>query len=91
MEDITTRTRISRNVYKPPIDNTTGGNPISRPNKLQEIACLKCHKCGITSHFANNCQKRAIINEIEVEKVEDTKETVDVSLPESDSEPSEEE
>ncbi|MBW0504044.1 hypothetical protein O181_043759 [Austropuccinia psidii MF-1] len=28
MEDITTRTKIGRNLYKPPIDNRTGGKPI---------------------------------------------------------------
>ncbi|MBW0532317.1 hypothetical protein O181_072032 [Austropuccinia psidii MF-1] len=33
MEDITTRTKIGRNWYKPPIDNKTCGKPISKPNK----------------------------------------------------------
>ncbi|MBW0508539.1 hypothetical protein O181_048254 [Austropuccinia psidii MF-1] len=46
MEYITTRTKIGRNWYKPPIDNTTGGKPIPRPNKPQDRAPLKCHKCG---------------------------------------------
>ncbi|MBW0529209.1 hypothetical protein O181_068924 [Austropuccinia psidii MF-1] len=67
MEYITTRKKIGRNWYKPPIDNKTSWKPISRPNKQQEKAPLKCNKCGSTSQ------------------------TNDVSLHESDSEPSEEE
>ncbi|MBW0532514.1 hypothetical protein O181_072229 [Austropuccinia psidii MF-1] len=91
MEDITTRTKIGRNLYKPPIDNKTSGKPISRPNKPQNRAPLKCNKCGITSHLANTCSKKKRINEIEIEKAEVTKQTNDVSLQESDSENSEEE
>ncbi|MBW0516807.1 hypothetical protein O181_056522 [Austropuccinia psidii MF-1] len=70
MEDITTRIKIGRNWYKPPMDNKTCGKPIPKPNKLHDKAPLKCHKCG--------------------NKVEDTKEKNNSSLPESDSEPSEE-
>ncbi|MBW0561874.1 hypothetical protein O181_101589 [Austropuccinia psidii MF-1] len=33
MEDITTRTQIGRNRYKPPMDNKTGGKPIPKPSK----------------------------------------------------------
>ncbi|MBW0547835.1 hypothetical protein O181_087550 [Austropuccinia psidii MF-1] len=91
MEDITTRKKIGRNWYKPPIDNNTGAKPISRPNRPQDKAPLKCHECGSTSHLANNCTKRTKMNEIEIGKAEETKETDDVSLHESDSEPSEEE
>ncbi|MBW0505898.1 hypothetical protein O181_045613 [Austropuccinia psidii MF-1] len=91
MEDLTNRKKIGTNWYKPPIDNNTGGKPISRPNKPQDRAPFKCSKGGSTSHLANNCPKRTRINEIEIKKAEDTKETVDVSLLESDSEPSEEE
>ncbi|MBW0515237.1 hypothetical protein O181_054952 [Austropuccinia psidii MF-1] len=87
MEDITTRTKMGKNWYKTPIDNKTGGKAISRPNKPQERAPLKCHKSGFTSHLANTCSKRTRINWIEVEKAEDTKETV-VSLPEIGSDPS---
>ncbi|MBW0466315.1 hypothetical protein O181_006030 [Austropuccinia psidii MF-1] len=76
MEDITTRTKIGRNCNKPPIDNKTGGKPILRPNKPQERAPLKCNKCGITSHSANTCTKRKILNEIEIEKDEDTKKQI---------------
>ncbi|MBW0573561.1 hypothetical protein O181_113276 [Austropuccinia psidii MF-1] len=91
MEDITTRTKIGRNWSKSPIDNKTNGKPISKPNKPQDRLPLKCQKCGSTSHLAKNCPKKTRINEINVEKVEDTKETTDVSLHEIDSEPSEEE
>ncbi|MBW0460625.1 hypothetical protein O181_000340 [Austropuccinia psidii MF-1] len=73
MEDITTRKKIGRNRYKPPIDNKTSGKPISKPNKPHDKAPLKCHKCGSTSNLANNCPKKTRINEIEIDKVEDTK------------------
>ncbi|MBW0509357.1 hypothetical protein O181_049072 [Austropuccinia psidii MF-1] len=44
MEDITTRTKIGRNWYKPPIDNNTRRKTIPIPNKTQDNAPLKCHK-----------------------------------------------
>ncbi|MBW0593491.1 hypothetical protein O181_133206 [Austropuccinia psidii MF-1] len=91
IEDITTRTKIGRNWYKSPIDNKTSGKTISKPNKPQDRPPLKCHKCGSTSQLANTCPKKTRIKEINIEKVEYTKETNDVSLHESDSEPSEEE
>ncbi|MBW0499152.1 hypothetical protein O181_038867 [Austropuccinia psidii MF-1] len=89
MEDITTRTKIGRNWYKPPMDNRTSGKKIPKPNKPHEKAPLKCHKCGITSLFPSTCPKKTRINEIEIEK-DDTKETNDVPVHESDYEPSEE-
>ncbi|MBW0531267.1 hypothetical protein O181_070982 [Austropuccinia psidii MF-1] len=91
MEDITTRTKIGRNWYKPSIDNKTNGKPTSKTNKPHDKASFTCLKCGITSHLANTCPKKTRINEIEIEKDDDTKEANDVSLYESDSEPSEEE
>ncbi|MBW0594178.1 hypothetical protein O181_133893 [Austropuccinia psidii MF-1] len=91
MEEITTRTKIGRNWSKSQIDNKTNGKPISKPNKPQDRLTFKCHKCGSTSNLANNFPKKTRINEINVEKVEDTKETTDVSLHESDSEHSQEE
>ncbi|MBW0547407.1 hypothetical protein O181_087122 [Austropuccinia psidii MF-1] len=90
MENITTRTKIGRNWYKPPMDNKTSGKPIPKPNKPHKKASIKCHKCGSTPHLANACPKKTRINEIEIEK-DDTKETHDVPVHESDSEPSEEE
>ncbi|MBW0490094.1 hypothetical protein O181_029809 [Austropuccinia psidii MF-1] len=91
LEYITTRTKTGRNWYKPPMDNKTSGKPISNPNKPHDKAPLKCHKCGSTSHLANTCPKKTRINEIEINKVKDAKETNNVSLLDSDSEPSEEE
>ncbi|MBW0584030.1 hypothetical protein O181_123745 [Austropuccinia psidii MF-1] len=57
----------------------------------QDKAPVKCHKCGSASHLVNNCPKETRIKEIEIEKDDDTKEKSDVSLHESDFEPSEEE
>ncbi|MBW0492108.1 hypothetical protein O181_031823 [Austropuccinia psidii MF-1] len=91
VEDITTRTKIGRNWYKPPMDNKTSGKPIPKPNKPQEKDPFKCHKCGIKSHLEKPCPKNTRINEIKIDKIEDTKETNDVFLHDSDSEPSEEE
>ncbi|MBW0528559.1 hypothetical protein O181_068274 [Austropuccinia psidii MF-1] len=90
MGEITIRTKIGRNWYKPPMDNKTSGKPIPKPNKPHDKAPLKCHKCGSTSHLANTCPKKTRTNEIEIEK-DDTKEKNDVSVHENDSEPSEEE
>ncbi|MBW0554754.1 hypothetical protein O181_094469 [Austropuccinia psidii MF-1] len=69
MEDIITTSQIGRNWYKPQRKIETSGKPISRPNKPQETETLKSHKCGITSHLANNCPKTRV-NEIEIEKTE---------------------
>ncbi|MBW0587330.1 hypothetical protein O181_127045 [Austropuccinia psidii MF-1] len=91
MEEIITRKKIGRNWYKPPMDNNTSWKPIPKPNKSHDKAPLKCHKCGSTSYLANTCPKKTSINEIEIEKAEDTKEKNNVSLHYSDSEPSEEE
>ncbi|MBW0504084.1 hypothetical protein O181_043799 [Austropuccinia psidii MF-1] len=45
MEDITARTKIGRNWYKPPMENRTSGKPITKPNKPHDKAPLKFHKC----------------------------------------------
>ncbi|MBW0507893.1 hypothetical protein O181_047608 [Austropuccinia psidii MF-1] len=90
MEDITTRTKIGRNLYKPPMDNKTSGKPIPKPNKPHDKAPFKCHKCGSTSHLANTFPKKTTINEIEIEK-DNPKETKDGPVHESDSKPCEEE
>ncbi|MBW0559092.1 hypothetical protein O181_098807 [Austropuccinia psidii MF-1] len=88
--EITTRKKIGRNWYKPPMNNKTSGRPILKPNKPHDKAPLKCHNFRSTSHLADTCPKKARINEIEIEK-DDTKVTNDVPVHESDSEPSEEE
>ncbi|MBW0553161.1 hypothetical protein O181_092876 [Austropuccinia psidii MF-1] len=91
MEDITNRTKIGRNWYKHPMDNKTGGKPIPKLNQQHEKSPSKCHQFGSTSHLANTCPKNTRINEVEIDKVGDTKEKNNVSLHDSDSEPSEEE
>ncbi|MBW0528353.1 hypothetical protein O181_068068 [Austropuccinia psidii MF-1] len=91
MEDITSRTKIGRNWLKPPIDNKTSGKPILKPSKTHDKAPLKCCKFRSTSHLANTCSNKTRINEIEIEKEDDTKEANYLSLHESDPEPSEEE
>ncbi|MBW0470863.1 hypothetical protein O181_010578 [Austropuccinia psidii MF-1] len=91
MEDITTRTKIGRNWYKPPIDNNTSFKMILRPNKAQDRVPLKCHKCGSTLHLANTCTKKTRINEIKLEKSQETKESNEVTVQKSSSEPLKEE
>ncbi|MBW0513178.1 hypothetical protein O181_052893 [Austropuccinia psidii MF-1] len=79
------------NWYKPPMDNNTSGKPITKSNKPHEKAPLKCHKCGHKSNLENTCPKKTRINDIEIDKSEDTKEPNNLSSHDSDSEPSEEE
>ncbi|MBW0550150.1 hypothetical protein O181_089865 [Austropuccinia psidii MF-1] len=62
MEDITTRTKICRNWYKPTMDNKTSGKPIPKSNNPHYKAPLKCHKCRSTSHLANTCPRKTRIN-----------------------------
>ncbi|MBW0507173.1 hypothetical protein O181_046888 [Austropuccinia psidii MF-1] len=88
MEDNATRKKIGRSWYKPPKDNKTSGKPFSKPNKPQDSAPLKFYKCASTSHLASACSKKMRINEIEIERAEDTKEKDDLALHESDYEPS---
>ncbi|MBW0537339.1 hypothetical protein O181_077054 [Austropuccinia psidii MF-1] len=90
-EDIRTRTKIGRNWYKRPMDNETSEKPILKHNKPDDKAPLKYHKCGSTSDLANTFLKKTRVNEIEIDQVEDAKEKNNVSLHDSDSEPSEEE
>ncbi|MBW0526729.1 hypothetical protein O181_066444 [Austropuccinia psidii MF-1] len=73
------------------MDNKTSGSPIPKPKKPHNQAPLKCHKCGSTSHLKGTYPKETRINEIEMEKLEDTKEKNNVSFHDSDSETSEEE
>ncbi|MBW0572322.1 hypothetical protein O181_112037 [Austropuccinia psidii MF-1] len=72
------------------MDNKTIGKPIPKHNKPHDRAPLKCHKFGSTSNLGNTCPKKTRINEIEIQK-DDTKETKDVSVHQSDFDPSEEE
>ncbi|MBW0505846.1 hypothetical protein O181_045561 [Austropuccinia psidii MF-1] len=91
MEDITTTTKSGRNWFKHPMDNKTSGKPIPKLNLPHDKDPLKCHKWGGTSHLASTCPKNTTINEIEIDKLEDTKETNNVFLHDSDAENSEEE
>ncbi|MBW0464789.1 hypothetical protein O181_004504 [Austropuccinia psidii MF-1] len=65
MEDIITRTRTGKTWTRNPIEYKMVPK-ISREDKRLEIAVLKCHKCGSTSHLANNCTKKTKINEFQV-------------------------
>ncbi|MBW0586759.1 hypothetical protein O181_126474 [Austropuccinia psidii MF-1] len=48
---------------------------IPKEDRRPEKPVLKCHKCGITSHLANNCTKKTKINEFQViEEVQCTEE-----------------
>ncbi|MBW0478532.1 hypothetical protein O181_018247 [Austropuccinia psidii MF-1] len=60
-------------------------------NAMEDITTRTkiCRNC--ISHLANTCPKKTRINKIEIEKDDDKNRTNDVSLHESDSEPSEEE
>ncbi|MBW0534569.1 hypothetical protein O181_074284 [Austropuccinia psidii MF-1] len=60
-------------------------------NAMEDITTRKKIGRNCISHLANTCPKKTGINEIEIDKVEDKKETNNVSLHESDPEPSEEE
>ncbi|MBW0471382.1 hypothetical protein O181_011097 [Austropuccinia psidii MF-1] len=82
MEDITKRNKIGRRLYKAPTENNTGGKTISRerPDRPQDRDPLKFHKCGSTSHLADNCPKKTRIIDIELEKTQDTKESNEFSL-----------
>ncbi|MBW0585389.1 hypothetical protein O181_125104 [Austropuccinia psidii MF-1] len=64
IEDITSRTKIGINCYKPPMDNKTSGKPIPYPNEPHDKAPLKCHRGGGTSHLANTFPTKTRINEI---------------------------
>ncbi|MBW0502096.1 hypothetical protein O181_041811 [Austropuccinia psidii MF-1] len=65
MEDITSRTRISKNWTRNPMESKMIPK-ISREDKRPERPVLKCHKCGRTSHLANTCTKKDKINEVQV-------------------------
>ncbi|MBW0582430.1 hypothetical protein O181_122145 [Austropuccinia psidii MF-1] len=65
MEDIITRTRIGKTWTEIPIESKIVPK-ISREDRRSEKPVLKCHKCGSTSHLANNCTKKTKINEVQV-------------------------
>ncbi|MBW0546795.1 hypothetical protein O181_086510 [Austropuccinia psidii MF-1] len=53
----------------------------SREDKRPERPVLKCHKCGSTSHLANNCTKKTNIDKAQViEEVQCTEEKEESDL-----------
>ncbi|MBW0505825.1 hypothetical protein O181_045540 [Austropuccinia psidii MF-1] len=80
MEDIITRTRIGKNWTKITMESTMIPY-ISGKDRTPEKPVLKCHKCGSTSHFANNCTKKTKINEDQlIEEVQCTEEREESDL-----------
>ncbi|MBW0538890.1 hypothetical protein O181_078605 [Austropuccinia psidii MF-1] len=90
MEDIKTRQKLEGIGINPQWTTRTMGNQFQKPNTPHQHAPLKCNRCGSTSHLENTCPNKTRINEIEIDKVEDTKGKNNVSLNDSDSEPSKE-
>ncbi|MBW0573299.1 hypothetical protein O181_113014 [Austropuccinia psidii MF-1] len=85
LEDIVTRTKIGRNWKK--LDIKSPNKPFIKKDKSKEAfkpntsnnnEQRKCHKCGGIGHLANNCLKKAKINEIvETENDNDKEEESD--------------
>ncbi|MBW0534669.1 hypothetical protein O181_074384 [Austropuccinia psidii MF-1] len=97
MEDIVTRTKISRTWKK--VDNKSQNKPFIKrykprepfkPNTPNSNEQVKCHKCGGIGHLANKCLKKAKINEaVETEEHNDKKEESDSEKDTEESETSE--
>ncbi|MBW0556321.1 hypothetical protein O181_096036 [Austropuccinia psidii MF-1] len=71
LEDIVTRTKIGRTWKKldikspnKPFINKDKPRETLKPNTSNSNEQRKCHKCGGIGHLANNCLKKAKINEI---------------------------
>ncbi|MBW0553033.1 hypothetical protein O181_092748 [Austropuccinia psidii MF-1] len=71
LQDIVTRTKIGRAWKK--LDIKSPNKPFIKkykpretlkPNTFNNNEQRKCHKCGGIGHLANNCLKKAKINEI---------------------------
>ncbi|MBW0550635.1 hypothetical protein O181_090350 [Austropuccinia psidii MF-1] len=65
MEDIITTTRIGKAWTRNPMEAKMIPKS-SREDNRPERHVLKCHKCGSTSHLANNLTKKTKINEVQV-------------------------
>ncbi|MBW0586467.1 hypothetical protein O181_126182 [Austropuccinia psidii MF-1] len=94
LEDIVTRTKIGRTWKKLDIKSTNKpfikkdkSKEAVKPNTLHNSEQRKCHKCGGIGHLANNCLKKAKINEIV--ETEDHNEKEEESDSEKDTEESE--
>ncbi|MBW0506686.1 hypothetical protein O181_046401 [Austropuccinia psidii MF-1] len=80
MEDIITRTRIGKTWIRVPMESKMDSKTY-REDKRPERPVLKCHKCGITSHLANTCTKKTIINEVQaIEEVQCSEEKEESDL-----------
>ncbi|MBW0536653.1 hypothetical protein O181_076368 [Austropuccinia psidii MF-1] len=96
-KDIVTRTKTGRTWKKLYIKSPNKpfieqDNPINtfKPNTSNSNEQRKCHKCGGIGHLANNCLKKAEINEIvETEDHNDKEEESDSEKDTEESEPSE--
>ncbi|MBW0538846.1 hypothetical protein O181_078561 [Austropuccinia psidii MF-1] len=64
LEDIMTRTKIGRTWKKLDIKISDKPREPFKPNKPNSNEQRKCHKYGGIGHLANNCLKKAKINEI---------------------------
>ncbi|MBW0514827.1 hypothetical protein O181_054542 [Austropuccinia psidii MF-1] len=97
LEDIVTRTKIGRNWKKleikspnKPFIKKDQPRETFKPNISKSNEQKKCHKCGSTGHLANNCRKKAKINEIvETEDHNDKEEESDSEKDTEESETSE--
>ncbi|MBW0557225.1 hypothetical protein O181_096940 [Austropuccinia psidii MF-1] len=97
LEDIVTRTKIGRNWKK--LDIKSPNKPFIKlykpreafnPNKSNSNEQRKFHKCGGNVNLANNCLKKAKINEIvEIEDHNDKEEETDSENDTEESETSE--
>ncbi|MBW0509108.1 hypothetical protein O181_048823 [Austropuccinia psidii MF-1] len=67
MEDIITRTRIGKTCIRVPMESKIISKT-SKEDKRPERPVLKGHKCGSTSHLANNSTKKTSIHEVQVIK-----------------------
>ncbi|MBW0493907.1 hypothetical protein O181_033622 [Austropuccinia psidii MF-1] len=76
MEDITTRTKIGRNWYKPPIDNKISGKPIPKPNKPHDKAPLKCNECGKSD--SEPSEEEEFPDELSIENINVSFEVIEV-------------
>ncbi|MBW0568816.1 hypothetical protein O181_108531 [Austropuccinia psidii MF-1] len=65
MEEITTRTKIGRNWYKPPMDNKTSGKPIARPKKPNDKAPLRCQMWNDSEPF----EEEEVPDELSIENI----------------------
>ncbi|MBW0517964.1 hypothetical protein O181_057679 [Austropuccinia psidii MF-1] len=97
LEDIVKRTKIGRTWKK--LDIKSPNKPCIKKDKPKETfkpnpsnsnEQRKCHKCGGIGHLANNCLKKAKINEImETEDHNDKEESSDSEKETEESETSE--